>query len=211
VDVGWVLLVPAYSLGTFPTAILVGRQAGRDPTREGSGNPGASNAFRTMGARAGALVLAGDLCKGALGAGMGLLTGNRAIAVACGLAAVLGHVLPAPRRFHGGKGVATAAGMALVLVPVVALVLAVVWVLTARLSGTASLASIAIAAGLPVGAAVAGRPTGEVVAFAACGALVVLRHRGNIDRLLGGSEAGLRAGSVTADEREGPDRYPRSP
>lgn len=210
-DVGWGLLVPAYLLGTFPTAILVGRQAGRDPTREGSGNPGASNAFRTMGARAGAFVLAGDLGKGAVGAGLGLLTGNRAIAVACGLAAVLGHVLPITRRLRGGKGVATAAGMAFVLVPALALVLALVWVATARLSGTASLASITIAAGLPVGAAVIGRPAGEVVAFAACGALVVLRHRGNIDRLLGGTEAGLRDGRPGRGEADRPDRYPRSP
>ena len=210
-DLGWALLVPAYLLGTFPTAILVGRQAGRDPTREGSGNPGASNAFRTMGARAGALVLAGDLLKGALGAGLGLPSGNRAIAVACGLAAVLGHVLPAPRRFRGGKGVATAAGMTFVLLPVVAVVLAVVWAVTARLSGTASLASITIAVGLPVGAALAGRPPGEVLAFAACGALVVLRHRANIDRLLGGSEADLRARPERAAGADGADRYPRSP
>lgn len=202
VDVGWVLIVPAYLVGTFPTAILVGRRAGRDPTREGSRNPGASNAFRTMGHRAGALVLAGDLCKGALAAGMGLATGNRAIGVACGLAAVVGHVLPATRRFQGGKGVATAAGMACVLVPLVALVLALLWLAAARLSGTASVASIAIAVGLPVGAALAGRPPGEVLAFTACGALVVVRHRSNIDRLRRGQERTLVPGTRRPGEHE---------
>jgi glycerol-3-phosphate acyltransferase PlsY len=202
VDVGWVLLVPAYLVGSFPTAILVGRRAGRDPTREGSGNPGASNAFRTMGRRAGALVLAGDLCKGAVAAGMGLATGNRAIGVACGLAAVVGHVLPATRRFQGGKGVATAAGMACVLLPVVALVLAVLWLLVARLTGTASVASIAIAVGLPLGAAIAGRPPGEVLAFAACGALVVVRHRANIDRLRRGEERSLVPDSPRPEQPE---------
>jgi glycerol-3-phosphate acyltransferase PlsY len=191
VDLAWVLLVPAYLLGTFPTAILVGRRAGRDPTQEGSGNPGASNAYRTMGRRAGVLVLAGDLSKGAVAAGLGLGTGNRAVAVGCGLAAVVGHVLPATRGWRGGKGVATAAGMAIVLVPVVAAVLAVVWAVVARVTGTASVASLAIAAGLPVGAAVAGRPAGEVAACAAVGVLVVLRHRENLDRLRRGEERTL--------------------
>ena len=70
-DLAWLLVVPAYLLGTFPTAILVGRREGRDPTQEGSGNPGASNTFRTMGRRAGAIVLLGDVAKGALAAGDG--------------------------------------------------------------------------------------------------------------------------------------------
>src|SRR5690606_21125041 len=91
VSLGWILVVPAYLLGTFPTAILVGRRRGRDVTTEGSGNPGASNTLRTMGRRAAAAVLLGDLGKGAVAAGVGLLAG-RGIGVACGLAAVLGHV-----------------------------------------------------------------------------------------------------------------------
>lgn len=193
VDLGWTLLLPAYLVGTFPTAVLVGRRQGHDPTREGSGNPGASNTYRTMGRRAGATVLLGDLCKGAVAAGAGLATGNRAVAVACGLAAVVGHVLPAGRGRRGGKGVATAAGMALVLVPAVAVVLAAVWALTAKVTGAASVASIVIAAGLPVGAALVGRPAGEALAFAACGALVVARHRDNIGRLRRGEERPLAA------------------
>jgi glycerol-3-phosphate acyltransferase PlsY len=189
----WLLVVPAYLLGTFPTAILVGRREGRDPTREGSGNPGASNTFRTMGRRAGALVLAGDLAKGALGAAGGLATGHRGVGVACGLAAVLGHVLPATRRFRGGKGVATGAGMAAVLLPVVALGLAVVWAVAVRVVGAASAGSVAVAVGLPAGAVAAGRPAAEVAAFAACGALVVARHRGNLGRLRRGEERSLAA------------------
>jgi glycerol-3-phosphate acyltransferase PlsY len=191
VELGWILVVPAYLLGTFPTAILVGRRRGRDVTAEGSGNPGASNTLRTMGRRAGAVVLVGDLAKGAVAAGVGLLAG-RGVGVACGLAAVLGHVAPVTRRFRGGKGVATAAGMAAVLVPVVAAALAAVWVAVAKATGTASKASIAIAAGLPIGAALAGRPAGELVAFAACGALVIARHRDNLGRIRRGEEPTLR-------------------
>jgi glycerol-3-phosphate acyltransferase PlsY len=191
VDPEWWLVVPAYLLGTIPTAILVGRRQGRDPTQEGSGNPGASNTFRTMGRRAGAVVLLGDLAKGALAAGLGLATGNRAIGVACGLAAVLGHVAPATRGFRGGKGVATGAGMALVLLPLPTLVLAAVWAITVRLTGAASAGSVAVAVGFPVTAALAGRPPGEVAVFAACGGLVVARHRDNLDRLRRGEEPSL--------------------
>lgn len=190
-DLEWLLVVPAYLLGTFPTAILVGRREGRDPTTEGSGNPGASNAFRTMGRRAGATVLLGDLAKGAVAAGAGLATGHRAVGVAAGLAAVLGHVAPATRRFRGGKGVATGAGMAAVLLPGVALGLAALWAVAVKITGTASAGSLVVAVGLPVGAALVGRPAAEVVAFAACGALVVVRHRGNLDRLRRGEERAL--------------------
>jgi len=191
VDLEWLLVVLAYLLGTIPTAILVGRREGRDPTAEGSRNPGASNTFRTMGRRAGATVLLGDVAKGALAAAVGLAVGNRAVGVACGLAAVLGHVAPATRGFRGGKGVATGAGMALVLLPAPTVVLAVVWAAAVRLFGAASAGSVAVAVGLPVSAALVGRPAGEVVAFTACGALVVARHRGNLERLRRGEEHSL--------------------
>lgn len=192
-------MVVAYLLGTFPSAALVGRWKGLDPTRAGSGNPGASNAYRTMGKRAGALVLVGDLCKGVVAAGMGLASGDRGIAVACGLAAVVGHVLPATRGFRGGKGVATAAGITLVLLPVPGLILALAWVVIAKVSKTASVASIAVAVALPVAAALDGRSLAEVVAFAACGALVVVRHRSNIDRLLRGEEPTLERDPAADD------------
>jgi glycerol-3-phosphate acyltransferase PlsY len=192
VDPRWALVVPAYLLGTFPTALLVGRREGRDPTKEGSGNPGASNALRTMGRRAGALVLVGDLGKGVVATGAGWALGGRGVGVACGVGAVLGHVAPATRRFRGGKGVATAAGMALVLLPLPAVLLGLVWAAVVRATGAAALGSIAVAVGFPIAAAVLGRPAGEVAALAGCSALVVLRHRDNLDRLRRGEEAALR-------------------
>jgi acyl phosphate:glycerol-3-phosphate acyltransferase len=192
VDPAWLLVVPAYLLGTIPTAILVGRREGRDPTLEGSGNPGASNTFRTMGRRAGAIVLAGDVAKGALAAGMGLATGNRAVGVACGLAAVVGHVFPVTRGLRGGKGVATGAGMAIVLLPGVTLVLALVWAVAVKVFQAASAGSVAVAVGFPLGAWVVGRPPGEVVAFAAGSLLIVVRHRENLDRIRRGEEHSLK-------------------
>ena len=83
-----------YLLGTIPTAERVGRRVGHDPTLEGSGNPGASNVFRTAGARAGAMVFAGDVVKGMVATGIGLAAGDRMLALACGAAAVVGHVAP---------------------------------------------------------------------------------------------------------------------
>ena len=105
-----VVVVAAYLLGTFPTAALIGRMTGHDPTAEGSGNPGATNVLRTSGRGAGVAVLAVDVAKGALAVGLGLLVGDHTLGVIAGAAAVLGHVAPVGRRFRGGKGVATAAG-----------------------------------------------------------------------------------------------------
>jgi glycerol-3-phosphate acyltransferase PlsY len=189
-----VLLVAlGYLLGTIPTAQLVGRRVGRDPTREGSGNPGASNVYRTAGARAGAMVFAGDVVKGIVATGIGLAAGDRMLGLACGAAAVVGHVVPITRRFRGGKGVATACGMVIVLFPVLALVSAVVWGAVVKLSRTASAASLAVAVLLPVGVALTGRPLREVVGVVAVAALVVARHAGNIRRLASGEERSLRA------------------
>ena len=147
-----------------------------------------------MGRRAGALVLLGDLGKGAVATAAGWALGGRGVGVACGLAAVLGHVAPATRRFRGGKGVATAAGMAFVVLPLPSVVLALVWGVVVRATGVAALGSLAIAAGLPLAAAVVGRPAPEVAAFATCGALVAARHAGNIRRLRRGEEPVLPSG-----------------
>ena len=109
--------IPAYFLGTFPTAILVARAGGHDVLAEGSGNPGASNVARLMGWKWGLLVMAGDLAKGAIAAGVGLAVAGRGAAYVLGILAVIGHTYPVTRHFKGGKGVATAGGMLAVLQP----------------------------------------------------------------------------------------------
>jgi glycerol-3-phosphate acyltransferase PlsY len=184
-------VVFGYLLGTVPTAQLVGRRIGRDPTREGSGNPGASNVYRTAGARAGAMVFAGDALKGVAATGIGWLAGDRTLALVCGAAAVVGHVAPIGRRFRGGKGVATACGMVVVLFPLVAAAAAVVWTAVAKLTGKASLASLVLAVLLPVGVAATGGPVEEIVGVALVAGIVVLRHAGNIERLVRGDERSL--------------------
>jgi glycerol-3-phosphate acyltransferase PlsY len=188
------VVVVGYALGCVPTALLVGRRTGHDPSTEGSGNPGASNTFRVAGRRAGALVLAGDLLKGALAAGLGLLVGGRGLGFAAGAAAVAGHIVPITRPRRGGKGVATAAGVALVLEPLVSLLMAVLWIVVARTTRLASLASLVVAVAFPVAVAIAGRPGWEVAGWVVLAAVVMLRHGGNVRRLLRGREARLSSG-----------------
>jgi acyl phosphate:glycerol-3-phosphate acyltransferase len=187
-----VLVVPAYLLGTFPSALLVARVGGRDVLREGSGNPGASNVARLMGWKAGLVVLLADFAKGAVASGVGLAVAGRGGAFALGIAAVAGHMFPLTRRFKGGKGVATAAGMLVVLYPAIVLILGVVWFLVARVLKLASVASLLCAVLFPILVAVAGYGPAEVAVIAALAVLVIVRHAANLRRLVAGRE--LRTG-----------------
>jgi acyl phosphate:glycerol-3-phosphate acyltransferase len=200
----------SYLLGTFPSAWLATRRRGVDPTSAGSGNPGATNVYRTAGRGAGVLTLVGDVFKGAGAAALGWAVGGHGLGVACGVAAVVGHVaplVPGPghtSRFHGpsgrgsgrrvlrgGKGVATVAGMALVLFPLAALVSAAAFGVVTTLSRTVSLGSIAAVAVLPAAAGALGAPGREVAALAGCAVIVIARHRANIRRLWRGEEPHL--------------------
>jgi glycerol-3-phosphate acyltransferase PlsY len=183
------LLLPvAYALGTFPSAVMVARSKGIDITAVGSGNPGASNVARVMGTRWGIAVFALDSLKGAIPAATGLVLDTRPGAYALVAAAVLGHMFPVTRRLRGGKGVATMGGAMVVLHTVVFLVLLVVWLTIRQTTGKASLGSIAIAIGLPVGVILAGSPWWEVAATVGLAMLVMMRHADNIRRLARGGE-----------------------
>lgn len=189
------VVVVAYLLGTFPTAALIGRMTGHDPTAEGSGNPGATNVLRTSGRWAGATVLAIDVAKGALAVGLGLLVGDHTLGVIAGAAAVLGHVAPVGRRFRGGKGVATAAGAGAVAFPALSLVLGVVFVVTVAVTRRVSVGSLVLALLLPVGVALGGGSGLEVLVTAGVSLVVIARHHENIRRLIRREEAPvLRAG-----------------
>jgi len=183
-----ILLPFAYLLGTFPSAVLVARSKGIDITAVGSGNPGASNVARTLGTAWGVLVFALDGLKGAIPAAVGLAVLERPQAYALSAAAVLGHMYPVTRRGKGGKGVATVGGAMVVLHPLVFAVLTVVWLITRKLTGTASLGSIIIAIGMPIGIALEGSPAWEIAATVGLALLVMLRHTDNIKRLVRGRE-----------------------
>jgi glycerol-3-phosphate acyltransferase PlsY len=187
------ILIPvAWLLGTFPTAVLVGKSRGHDVMKEGSGNPGASNVARLAGWKWGFVVLLVDFAKGAIASGAGLAVGGRAGAFVLGTAAVVGHTFPLYRK--GGKGVATAGGALTVLYPLIAAALAVVWLVVARLLHKASLGSLLIAILFPILVAVTGHALWEDIVVSALAVLIVARHAGNIRRLLHRSEIDLDAG-----------------
>lgn len=204
------LAVGAYLAGTLPTAALVCRRYGLDPTQEGSGNPGASNVYRLAGARAGLTVLVVDVAKGALPAFAGAYLGGPELAVVAGALAVLGHCFPITRRLRGGKGVATAGGLLLAVEPLLALGAALVWAALARGLHRASVASLVAVLGT-LGALVAlKRPAVEVGVFAAVVAVIVLRHRANLARLVRGEERAISPGSHVQASSGLPDAAGRS-
>lgn len=188
-DAWWLLVPVAYLIGTFPTAVLIGRFVGHDPTAEGSGNPGATNMYRVAGRSAAALVLFGDLLKGVVPTAIGLAAGSRELAAAAGAAAIVGHIWPIGRRFRGGKGFATGAGVAVTLWPLVALGGLLVWLATFKLFKRSSVATLITVAVFPLGVLLRGRDLWEVLYAAVFGLLIIGRHHENIRRLARREEA----------------------
>ena len=184
-----VLVVAAYLIGMFPSAQIVARRTGHDPTAEGSGNPGATNVWRVAGKRAGAAVATIDVAKGALPTLFALAVAGRPTAHAVWVAAVAGHVWPVTRRLRGGKGVATAGGGGLVLGPLIGLACLVIFFVVVRLVRIAALGSLSIAVGYPGLVALTGRPVWEVLTAAGVAVIVLVRHQSNIRRLLRGEES----------------------
>ena len=186
------LCIPAYFLGTFPTAVIVGKAGGRDVTAEGSGNPGASNVNRILGWRAGLIVLITDAMKGVIAVSVGLAVGGRPGGWALGTAAVLGHVLPITRPGKGGKGVATTAGFLSVLYPIFALGFLVAFIIVTRVFKKASIGSLMGCICFPILVALT-RPRWEAIATVALSCLIAWRHKANISRLLSGNELSTKS------------------
>jgi glycerol-3-phosphate acyltransferase PlsY len=185
-----------YLTGSVPFAFLLARRAGVDVRLAGSGNVGAANVLRTTGAWRGVAVMALDVAKGASAIALAQLTSaSGALIALSGAAAVVGHVYPVWLRFHGGKGVAVAAGVFGVLTPLATLVAAALFMLTVAWTRYISLGSIAAVVALPPVALITGAPTAVVATAAATGALILFRHRANIRRLRRGTERrmGVRA------------------
>ncbi len=186
-------LVPlAYVLGTFPSAILIARANGIDISTFGSGNPGASNVTRALGWRKGIWVYVLDAGKGALAAGLGLAFDGRPAAYWCGAAAVVGHMFPIFRHLKGGKGVATGSGVLLIVQPILAPLALGLWWLVTKVTGKAALGSMIAVVLVPIGLIVQEKPAWEFLAVAALCALILVKHAGNIVRLIRREEHSLR-------------------
>jgi glycerol-3-phosphate acyltransferase PlsY len=185
-----------YLAGSVPFAYLLARRAGIDVRVAGSGNVGAANVLRTTGAWRGVAVMALDVTKGAAAVLVAyLVAGGASIAAITGAAAIVGHIYPVWLRFHGGKGVAVAAGVFCVLAPIATGVAAALFLVTVWLTRYISLGSIAATIALPPAAWISGSPRGVVLAAAGSGVLILFRHRANLRRLFAGTERkmGVRA------------------
>ena len=186
-------LLGAYLLGSIPTAYLVvKRLTGADVRHVGSGNVGATNVTRTAGFGPGLFVFLLDGLKGwaavALVAPAVLPDGSPTARLACGVAAVVGHTAPVFLHFRGGKGVATSIGVLLGAMPAVAVAFVGVWVLCFALWRYVSVGSLAAAVSLPAAQWLAGQGMAEILLGAGLAALIIVKHRPNIERLLQGWE-----------------------
>ncbi len=189
-----VLLVFAYLLGSIPMGLIAVRLCGGvDPRGAGSGNIGATNVARTSGRKAGIITLIADALKGAIPVGVATYLGAGEFMIAgVGLLAILGHMYSVYLGFKGGKGVATACGIFIVISPAALGLSLLVFVVVLLLLNFVSAASMAAALSMPVFLYFISEP----VTFTALGViaaiLIVYKHSSNIGKLLAGTEDGFR-------------------
>ena len=201
-DILWIApacaLLLGYGLGSIPFGVILTRLAGAGDLRSiGSGNIGATNVLRTGRKGLAAATLLLDLAKGAAAVWLAewLFPGDGMIAAA---AAFVGHCYPIWLRFKGGKGVATLMGIVLALHWPMGLVYAVVWLGLLGTLRISSVAGMAAAVSAPVSGALFGR-FDLVMLLLALAAIVLWKHRDNIERLLDGTEPRIGGTRDTED------------
>jgi glycerol-3-phosphate acyltransferase PlsY len=186
----------SYLTGSLPSGYLAGMARGIDIRAAGSGNIGATNVFRVLGRTAGISVLAADGFKGfAAARWVPLLAGKcfpgapaDNLALAAGLAAVLGHVYSCWLRFKGGKGIATSAGVGFAWAPEACALTLAIWVIVFVCTRYVSAASLVASVVLPLSVWRLDYGTKMTLVMTALGALAIYKHKGNIRRLLDGTE-----------------------
>jgi acyl phosphate:glycerol-3-phosphate acyltransferase len=196
----WLLIfVLSYLIGSIPSGYLVARSKGIDIRQRGSSNIGAANVARVMGKKWGYLVGFCDFLKGFLAVKLGVIAAYFPLSpvlggVTAAIACILGHNYPIWLGFKGGKGIATSGGAVLALLPPLVFISGgVVWVAVFLIGRYTSLASIIAAVVLPIAVLLIVAKTGAdfwlLLAFSVLmAALAIWRHRGNIVRLLNGTE-----------------------
>jgi glycerol-3-phosphate acyltransferase PlsY len=190
------ILIVIYLIAAIPTGVVLSRLMGSDDVREkGSGNIGATNVYRVAGKLAGVLTLVGDTLKGFLPL-LALKTWMSPTPEQLGVAssvAILGHCYPVYLKFKGGKGIATALGIFLVLSPQAVLGALVVFVITVATTRFISLGSVLAAMSAPLLILMLDHPQPIFLATLFIATLIIWRHRSNIRRLLDGTEDRFKA------------------
>jgi len=187
-----IVSIVGYLLGAISFAVIVARSQGVDILKYGSGNPGATNVTRALGAKYGNCVFACDALKGFVAAGWPLLWMGEAglqLGIIGLIASIIGHSFSIFLKFKGGKGVATTMGGLVAIMPIVLLVGVVAWAAIYFTTRMVAIASILFALSLPVSAYWLYDSTDPRLALGiVLGVLIVLRHRSNIARMLQGTE-----------------------
>ena len=184
-----IILLIGYFIGSISSSYLIGKLSGNiDIRQHGSGNLGATNAFRVLGLKAGVGVFVADLLKGVVAALIGMWIAGDIGGLVGGLAAVLGHNWPVFLGFRGGKGVATSMGLIFTLFPWIGLILVAVGFIVILVSRYVSLASLIGSFLFPVLVAVFGYDQLYVIISIILAGLAIFRHKSNIMRLAQGKE-----------------------
>lgn len=189
-----IVIGTAYLIGSIPTGLLLGKAYGIDVRKEGSGNIGATNLYRTVGRRVGIITLGGDCLKGLLP--VVIVKFNALppeLAAWAGLAAFCGHVFSVFLKFRGGKGVATALGVFLALAPMAVAIAIALFAGVMFLWRYVSLGSIAAAAAMPLAVFFLGGSGTVTAVTLVIAAIVIIRHHENIKRLIAGTENKFKA------------------
>lgn len=190
------VVVGSYLIGSIPFGLIAGKLRGVDVRDYGSGRIGATNVIRTLGVKAGVVILVADVLKGVVAVLLArYVVGSPMGEMAAGFAAVAGHNWSVFIGFKGGRGVATSLGGAIAMVPAVGGAGLAVFALVIALTRYVSLGSMAGAVGAAVAIAVfaaLGRaPVEYLIYTAVAAALIVFQHRDNISRLSSGAETRL--------------------
>ncbi len=191
-----VVLASIYLIAAIPTGIVLAKVMGYEDVRgKGSGNIGATNVYRVAGKLPGILTLAGDILKGflpLLACKTWLAPTSIQLGIACAMA-IVGHCYPVYLKFRGGKGIATALGIFLVISPIAVLGAAIVFGITVATTRFVSLASVLAAMSAPLLVLMLNEPQPIFLATLFIATLIIWRHRSNIKRLLDGAEDRFKA------------------
>ncbi|KYD08570.1 glycerol-3-phosphate 1-O-acyltransferase PlsY [Heyndrickxia sporothermodurans] len=183
------IIILAYLLGSIPSGLIVGKLFyGIDIRQHGSGNLGATNSFRTLGVKAGTVVIVADILKGTLATLLPKFFGvDESIhPLLIGLVAVIGHMFPIFAGFRGGKAVATSAGVLLAYVPLLFLFLVVVFIISLKICKYVSLSSMIAGIFAIIYALIRTFLTGDwplLIVVTALASFVIYRHRTNLSRI----------------------------
>lgn len=183
------IIILAYLLGSIPSGLIVGKLFyGIDIRQHGSGNLGATNSFRTLGVKAGTVVIVADILKGTLATLLPKFFGvDESIhPLLIGLVAVIGHMFPIFAGFRGGKAVATSAGVLLAYVPLLFLFLVVIFIISLKICKYVSLSSMIAGIFAIIYALIRTFLTGDwplLIVVTALASFVIYRHRTNLSRI----------------------------